>query len=46
MMVFEATVPQNHWLGIAFTTGMIGDQYRFVGAGDGYVEDLIATGYF
>ena len=46
MMIFEATVPENQWLGIAFTNGMVGDMYRFVGAGDGYVEDLIGAGYW
>ena len=44
---FNVTIPENTYLGIAFGKGMNGvDMVRFVGADDGYVEDLWSNFYW
>ena len=42
----EASVPEDMYLGFAFGMGiMADDQVRFVGSGDGSVEDLWGSAY-
>ena len=46
LIKFDATVPENTYLALAFGKGMINvDMVRFVGAGDGSVEDLWSKFY-
>ena len=46
LLKFDVTVPENTYFALAFGKGMIGvDMVRFVGGGDGSVEDLWSKFY-
>ena len=46
MLQFNVTVPENTYFGIAYGKGMVKiDMVRFVGSGDGSVEDLWSDFY-